>query len=72
MFVPTAGLLVEQPVLAVGLLTIATWWAMIGPNVYDMQHTFTLRRRVVLTAAFGASLALIVGSPFSPFLYFQF
>jgi len=45
---------------------------MIGPNVYDMQHTFTLRRRVVLTAAFGASLALIVGSPFSPFLYFQF
>ena len=72
MFVPTSGVLVEQPVLALGVLAIAAWWAMRGPNVYEMNLTPSLRRRAQLTAAFGASLALIIGSPFSPFLYFQF
>jgi len=72
MFVPAGGTLVEQPVLAIGLLIVAAWWAMIGPNVYELDHTPTWRRRVVLAGAFGASLAIIVGSPFSPFLYFQF
>jgi hypothetical protein len=32
----------------------------------------TLHRRVALAAAFGASLAFIVGTRSSPFLYFQF
>jgi len=72
MLVPTNGALVEQPVLAIGVLAIAAWWAMRGPNVYEMNLSLSLRRRAVLTAAFGASLALIIGSPFSPFLYFQF
>ena len=72
MFVPTSGAMVEQPVLAVVVLCAVAWWAMIGPNVYEMHLAPSARRRVVLTAAFGASLAVIIGSPFSPFLYFQF
>ena len=55
-----------------GVLAIAGWWGMRGPKVYEMNLTPSLRRRAELTAAFGASLALIIGSPFSPFLYFQF
>jgi len=72
MFVPTSGALVEQPVLAIGLLGIAAWWAMIGPNVYELNLSLSFPRRAALSAAFGTSLALIIGSPFSPFLYFQF
>ena len=72
MFVPTSGALVEQPVLAVMVLCIAAWWAMIGPNEYELNLEPTGPKRIALTAAFGASLAVIIGSPFSPFLYFQF
>ena len=72
MFVPTTGELVQQPVLAVLVLGIVAWWAMIGPNEYEMNLELTPPRRFALTAAFGASLAIIIGSPFSPFLYFQF
>jgi alginate O-acetyltransferase complex protein AlgI len=72
MFVPTAGQLVQQPILAVLVLGIVAWWAMIGPNEYEMNLELTPPRRIALTAAFGASLAMIIGSPFSPFLYFQF
>ncbi len=72
MFAPTAGELVEQPVLAAVVLCVVAWWAMIGPNVYELNLEPTPPRRFALTAAFGASLAIIIGSPFSPFLYFQF
>ena len=72
MFVPTGGVTVEQPVLVVGVLLAAAWWAMIGPNVYEMHLEPTAGRRLMLTAAFGVALAVIIGSPFSPFLYFQF
>ena len=64
--------MVEQPVVAIVVLCAVAWWAMIGPNVYEMHLAPSARRRVALTAAFGASLAVIIGSPFSPFLYFQF
>jgi alginate O-acetyltransferase complex protein AlgI len=72
MFVPTSGELVEQPVLAALVLCVAAWWAMIGPNEYELNLETTGPKRIALTAAFGASLAVIIGSPFSPFLYFQF
>ncbi len=72
MFVPTSGGLVSQPFLAACALTVAAWWAMVGPNAFDMQHAFTWRRRLFVTAASAAGLALIIGSRSSPFLYFQF
>ena len=54
------------------MLGLAAWWAMIGPNAFDMRHEWTWRRGVALTAAAAASLAIIAGSRPSPFLYFQF
>ena len=72
MFVPTAGAFLPQPVLVIAVLAVAAWWGMIGPNVYQMNHELTWRRQIIVTASFAASLALIIGSPFSPFLYFQF
>ena len=73
MFVPTSGLSVDQPALAVLALGIAAWWAMIGPNAFEMRHDLTtFRRRALATVAFASALALIVGTRSSPFLYFQF
>lgn len=76
MVVPTAGDLVAQPALAAALLMFAAWWAMRGPNVYDAHRevspAWTWGRRAALAAAFGACLAMIVGTRPSPFLYFQF
>jgi len=63
---------IGDPALAVAALSVAAWWAMIGPNAFDLRHEWSWRRSVVLTAAFGAALALIAGSRPSPFLYFQF
>jgi alginate O-acetyltransferase complex protein AlgI len=72
MFVPTPGLLAANVWLVVPLLVAAGAWAMAGPNAFDMRHEWTWRRRVVLTAAAAACLAIIAGTRSSPFLYFQF
>lgn len=73
MFVPTAGTLVPQTGLALLALAVAAWWAMIGPNPFEMRHDLVLfRRRALASVAFAASLAIILGSRVSPFLYFQF
>lgn len=72
MFTPTAGALVAQAPLVAPLLVGCAWWAMIGPNPFELEHTWTFRRRVALAAAIGASVAIIAGSRSSPFLYFQF
>lgn len=72
MFHPTVGATIPQIGLVIGALTIAAWWAMAGPNVFQMNHRLSWGRRAALAAAFGACLALVIGSPSSPFLYFQF
>jgi alginate O-acetyltransferase complex protein AlgI len=72
MFVPVSGLLVSQPYLVLLVLFVAGWWSMAGPNVFDMRHSFTPRQRAIATVAFAVSLALIMGTRNSPFLYFQF
>ena len=72
MFVPTSGVLVPQPYLVLFVLFVAGWWSMAGPNVFDMRHSFTPRQRAIATVAFAVSLALIMGTRNSPFLYFQF
>ena len=72
MFVPTAGELVPQAGLAALAIAGAAWWAMVGPNAFEIEDRVTFRRRVVITAAFAASLAIILGTRSTPFLYFQF
>ncbi|MCA0375103.1 MAG: hypothetical protein LCH84_05510 [Gemmatimonadetes bacterium] len=74
MVVPTEGAWFSDIDVRLVLVTlaIAAWWSMRGPNAFDMSHTWTVRRRVTLAAAFGAGLALIVTARPSPFLYFQF
>jgi hypothetical protein len=72
MFLPTSGVLVPQPYLVLFVLLVAGWWSMAGPNVFDMRHSFTPRQRAIATVAFAVSLALIMGTRNSPFLYFQF
>jgi alginate O-acetyltransferase complex protein AlgI len=72
MFTPTLGVLVPQPPLVIFALLLAAWWSMIGPNVFEMRHSFTFRQRAIATVAFAVCLALIMGTRNSPFLYFQF
>jgi hypothetical protein len=72
MFVPTTGILVPQPVLASVAIVIAGWWAMIGPNAFGIPIVDRPRARVAWAVGFAASLAIILGSRSSPFLYFQF
>jgi alginate O-acetyltransferase complex protein AlgI len=72
MFVPTSGFAGPQWGLASIAIAIAAVWAMAGPNAFEIETRTTWGRRLGLTAAFAATVALIVGSRSSPFLYFQF
>ena len=72
MFTPTLGAVVAQPPLTVLALFTAAWWSMVGPNVFEMRHSYTPRQRALATVSFAVSLALILGTRSSPFLYFQF
>ncbi len=72
MFVPASGDLVPAATLAIPLVMIAALWAMVGPNAFELQPERQWKSRLALTASFAASLALILGSRPSPFLYFQF
>jgi len=72
MFAPTPGTLGIDVAVFLPVLLVAAWWAMLGPNVFEMAHGLEWRSRVVRTAQFAACLAVIAGSRASPFLYFQF
>jgi alginate O-acetyltransferase complex protein AlgI len=74
MFTPTGGLPVEGSVGFVAVLLVAGAWAMTGPNAQEIHANWspTPRRVIALAAAAGASLAVMLGSGSSPFLYFQF
>jgi alginate O-acetyltransferase complex protein AlgI len=72
LFVPTAGDLPPQVGLAVPALLTAAAWAMIGPNPFEMRLEGGWRYRAALAAAFGASVAIVIGTRSSPFLYYQF
>ncbi|MBL8960569.1 MAG: MBOAT family protein, partial [Gemmatimonadetes bacterium] len=72
MFSPVSGSLVPHAGLAAVALGAAAWWSMVGPNAFDIEVRDTARRRVAITLAFAASLAIILGTRSSPFLYFQF
>lgn len=72
MFSPVSGVLVPQASLAAVALLVAAWWSMVGPNAFEVEVRDTAPRRIALTLAFAASLAIILGTRSSPFLYFQF
>jgi alginate O-acetyltransferase complex protein AlgI len=74
MFAPTAGIGVGGGLGYAAVLLIAGVWAMAGPNAQEIHTNWvpTPRRWVLLAAAAGASLAIMLGSGSSPFLYFQF
>jgi alginate O-acetyltransferase complex protein AlgI len=72
MFSPTLGALGGDALLIVPPLLFAAWWAMLGPNVFEMNHELGWRSRPALAAQLAACVAVIAGSRESPFLYFQF
>ena len=72
MFSPASGVLVPQPELALIVLVVAAWWAMLGPNPFELRHDYRWRGRLALASGLAASLAIISGVRSSPFLYFQF
>jgi alginate O-acetyltransferase complex protein AlgI len=74
MFTLTQGASVEGSIGYLSVLVLAAMWAMVGPNAQEIhaQWAPTPRRWIALAAAAGASLAVMLGSGSSPFLYFQF
>jgi alginate O-acetyltransferase complex protein AlgI len=72
MFVPEAGQIVDQPELSLLALVLAGAWAVAGPNAFDMQHFPRWRSRAAVAVGFAASLAIVLGTRSTPFLYFQF
>ena len=74
MLVPTQGVALPQMSVFLLLLLLGGWWAMIGPNAFDVDRAWRrpVRGAIVLAAALGASLAIMAGTGGSPFLYFQF
>lgn len=72
LFVPVAGWAGPQAGLVLIPLAVGAWWGMRGPNPLELRLEPSLRRNLLLAAAFGACLAIIAGTRSSPFLYFQF
>jgi alginate O-acetyltransferase complex protein AlgI len=79
MFVPTPGAMFPGVESFVAVAMIAAWWAMIGPNVFDIHAKADAPaprqvrvRALAVAVVFGACLAVMSGGGSSPFLYFQF
>lgn len=74
MFAPTSGVLPDGAPVFLAILAIGAWWAMRGPNAFDIDASWVPRRRATfaLAAAAAAALSIMGGTGDSPFLYFQF
>jgi alginate O-acetyltransferase complex protein AlgI len=74
MLTPVRGVSIEGGAGFGVALVIAGAWAMAGPNAQEIHAHWSLTppRLIALAAAAGASLAVMLGSGSSPFLYFQF
>jgi alginate O-acetyltransferase complex protein AlgI len=74
MLMPTPGVALVGMSVFLPLLLVGGWWAMVGPNAFDVDRGWRrpVRGAIVLAAALGASLAIMAGAGASPFLYFQF
>jgi alginate O-acetyltransferase complex protein AlgI len=74
MFVPTTGVMLRGVGVFLVALAIAGWWAMFGPNAFDIHRDWHWRPRYAFALALGlgACVAVMAGAGSSPFLYFQF
>ena len=74
MFSATAGIPIEGLTAYLAALFMAGVWAMAGPNSQEIHSQWipTRRRIIGVAVAAGASLAVMLGTGSSPFLYFQF
>ena len=74
MFLPVAGIIFDGAPGFVVLALLAAGWSMLGPNAFEAEARWRFRtgHAFALAAAFGACVALMMGSGSSPFLYFQF
>jgi len=74
MVVPTSGRDMAGMTTFLPILILAALWAMRGPNAQEIHRDYRLTptRAIVLAAAFGACLGVMLGTGSSPFLYFQF
>jgi alginate O-acetyltransferase complex protein AlgI len=75
MFSPTSGIMPAHALEFCTLVLISGAWAVAGPNAFDVHHegwVYRPRYGFPIAAAFGMSLAMMLGSGSSPFLYFQF
>jgi alginate O-acetyltransferase complex protein AlgI len=75
MFVLTPGISLEGWPFFLATATLAAWWAMLGPNAFDLhseERRLGRGRALAIAAMFGACLAVMSGGSSSPFLYFQF
>jgi hypothetical protein len=75
MFVPTGGVLFAGVETFIAVAGCCLWWAVAGPNAFDMnrdESVFRRRHAYAFAAAFGVCAAVMAGAGPSPFLYFQF
>lgn len=72
MFAWAGGATVPGAGWALVALLVAVLWAVRGKNPFEFRYRWDLRQTALLGAGAGATLALILGSRPSPFLYFQF
>jgi len=74
MFIPTSGASLTDWFPFFPVLACAAFWAMWGPNCFDLFQNYVWRRwhGPVFAILFGICVGLIVGGGNSPFLYFQF
>ena len=74
MFQFQEGLQILEVELSCCVLAFAAIWAMAGPNAQEFFTGYRYRRyhSLVLAGVLGACIAVIIGNPSSPFLYFQF
>lgn len=74
MLVPTAGFSYDFMPIVLIALGIGAAWSMFGPSPHDLHRDFrwTPRRAVFVAGALAACVLLMIGHPYSPYIYFQF
>src|SRR5262249_4208845 len=72
--VPTEGSPGRNAGVFAVIIALAGWWAMRGPNAYDVHADYQWKPRYGLyeAVALGACVAVMAAGRSSPFLYFQF
>jgi alginate O-acetyltransferase complex protein AlgI len=72
MLIPHTGALMTGAALLVVMLAIAGSLAHLGPNTFEMRHSWRPVEAFGIAVLFVACLVAMYGGQVSPFLYFQF